>query len=1003
MKKFLVCALVLVICLTAFVACKDKGADLEDLNRAKEFLSTHLNGMKEVTGKDYKLPAVVAIDGVNYTVTWTLTVNTGSDTVVSLGSVENGLQTINIDEFASAEATYTLTATIADENGNTVTVTANRKVPAFSLNTYAEYAAACEASDGETNITVKGYIIGVNADPTSSSTASIWLMDADGHGYYAYKPAKLDGIDYTTREGINAGFPQGKEIVVKGIAKSHNGCYELDSDCEVIFTGNSVDPATLSYVDRTELFSSASSQTDADTLGATAATRATLNGVTMKAPNDYDYFFELNGIEYICRMNIYLMSEEDQNTLMAKWAVGGKANLTGFINVYGGKFQLYPDSLNSVEVINENLTDEQKVARAKENLTLAAKYAENFTLPTSTWADVAWAIEGAGATLGENNAVTINQTNEDQTVTITATITSGEATDTKVFTVVIASSVIDWKDVEFAVTECAKLASGAESEEEYYFYGTVGDIYNTQYCNFYLVDNQGNSIIVYGLTSKDGENRYGSNREIAEIPFQKGDLICLRGNLKKYNTDLEIVSAVEVETPAKGSVAFNAYSVAEGRTECAKLDGSTQEKSEEYFYYVGYVKEIYNTNYCNFYLVDEMDDTDSLTVYGLYAANGTDRYGANREIAQIPFAAGDVVVLKSKLQNYNGTLQLASAILVDYYTVAEKPALETEFTTTNYADIKASVPNANDNSADYYYAIGYVQSIASTIYGNMTIEDAEGNTLYVYGTYGFDGKVRFDKLPVQPKVGDVVVLKGKANNYNGTAQLKNAWIMQIGTEVQVETADYVLAQISVADSASENFTLSDKATWTVKSGTGIAIEGTTATVTQAADVQTVVLTASVTIGGETKTKDFTVSIDALPVAGQTTVTKTIAELATANNWENGIKYSSFNLDNVISVSASADGNNGKYYTSGSNYRLYQGDSGTITITAATGYEIVSVKVEYTVSNTGTLTLEGNNVASGATTTVDGQSITFGVGNTGSATNGQVRVTAITVIYKAVQA
>ena len=40
------------------------------------------------------------------------------------------------------------------------------------------------------------------------------------------------------------------------------------------------------------------------------------------------------------------------------------------------------------------------------------------------------------------------------------------------------------------------------------------------------------------------------------------------------------------------------------------------------------------------------------------------------------------------------------------------------------------------------------------------------------------------------------------------------------------------------------------------------------------------------------------------------------------------------------------------------------------------------------------------VKSGTVVTVDAQSITFGVGNTGSATNGQVRITAIEVIYAA---
>ncbi|MBR2349610.1 MAG: hypothetical protein IKA77_03215 [Clostridia bacterium] len=438
MKKFLVCALVLVICLTAFVACKDKGADLEDLNRAKEFLSTHLNGMKEVTGKDYKLPAVVVVDGVTYTVTWTLTVNTGSDTVVSLGSVENSLQTINIDEFASAEATYTLTATIADENGNTVTVTANRKVPKFVVNTYAEYVAGCAADDRETIYMVKGYVIGVNAAPLSGSKGSVWIMDEDGHGYYAYKAAQVEGIDYSTRESINAAFPLGTEVVIKGKATNYKGGNQFAEGCEIILTGNSTDVATkFPYVDQTALWGSAANGSDHTKLADTQSTRISLTNVTLGSNSGKNYTFTVNGVEFIWYMDVYLVDDATRDAFIAKWVKGKTANIKGVVNTFSGNYQVYPDGADSLQIIEENLNDAQKVAKEKENLTLEELYRENFTLPEGTWTDIEWAITGTGATLGANNLVTINRTSADQTVTITATITSGTESDTKEFSVTI--------------------------------------------------------------------------------------------------------------------------------------------------------------------------------------------------------------------------------------------------------------------------------------------------------------------------------------------------------------------------------------------------------------------------------------------------------------------------------------------------------------------------------------------------------------------------------------
>ena len=130
---------------------------------------------------------------------------------------------------------------------------------------------------------------------------------------------------------------------------------------------------------------------------------------------------------------------------------------------------------------------------------------------------------------------------------------------------------------------------------------------------------------------------------------------------------------------------------------------------------------------------------------------------------------------------------------------------------------------------------------------------------------------------------------------------------------------------------------------------------------------------------------------------ETTVTINISEYASANNWINSQKYSNFKLDDNITVSASTGGDNGKYYTNGNNWRLYQSDKGTVTISVAKG-SIVSIKITYTISNTGVLTFNGINVPSGTKVDVGAESITLSVGNTGTATNGQARITTIEVTY-----
>ena len=105
------------------------------------------------------------------------------------------------------------------------------------------------------------------------------------------------------------------------------------------------------------------------------------------------------------------------------------------------------------------------------------------------------------------------------------------------------------------------------------------------------------------------------------------------------------------------------------------------------------------------------------------------------------------------------------------------------------------------------------------------------------------------------------------------------------------------------------------------------------------------------------------------------------------------------MNGFVSVTAKGGTNTGKYYTSGENWRIYQNENPKITFTSTQGATIVSIKISYTNSNTGTLTLNNNEVETNTVVPVNGNSITFSVGNTGTATNGQVRITAIEVIYK----
>ncbi len=124
---------------------------------------------------------------------------------------------------------------------------------------------------------------------------------------------------------------------------------------------------------------------------------------------------------------------------------------------------------------------------------------------------------------------------------------------------------------------------------------------------------------------------------------------------------------------------------------------------------------------------------------------------------------------------------------------------------------------------------------------------------------------------------------------------------------------------------------------------------------------------------------------------------TIGNYASANSWSNGTKYTTINLYKVTAT-VSGGANSGKYYTDGYEWRLYQTENPTLTISVSGGFTLSSVKITYNVSYTGILVYNETQYASPASINVSGTSATFSVGNSGSATNGQVKITAFEVTY-----
>ena len=151
---------------------------------------------------------------------------------------------------------------------------------------------------------------------------------------------------------------------------------------------------------------------------------------------------------------------------------------------------------------------------------------------------------------------------------------------------------------------------------------------------------------------------------------------------------------------------------------------------------------------------------------------------------------------------------------------------------------------------------------------------------------------------------------------------------------------------------------------------------------------------------------FVALLAALSVCA-TEVTVTIADYAAANAWENSKAYNTLVMDDVVTVTANPTtgtyNNTGKYYTNGQNWRMYQNEAPAIVVTAAEGNVLKSVTFTYASEKTGVIVdAAGAQVVSDEAYALENvTSAAFSVANTSAdVTNGQARISAITVVYEA---
>ncbi len=123
------------------------------------------------------------------------------------------------------------------------------------------------------------------------------------------------------------------------------------------------------------------------------------------------------------------------------------------------------------------------------------------------------------------------------------------------------------------------------------------------------------------------------------------------------------------------------------------------------------------------------------------------------------------------------------------------------------AELKALAAGLSEPSAERYYVAATVDEVSDPSFGEMVISDETG-TIDVYGTYGADGELRYDKLEEKPVAGDRVLLYGNLQEFEGVAEIYSGWIIDfVHVAPSVDPDDYELSTLEEAHAAKEGTTL----------------------------------------------------------------------------------------------------------------------------------------------------------------------------------------------------
>lgn len=382
-----------------------------------------------------------------------------------------------------------------------------------------------------------------------------------------------------------------------------------------------------------------------------------------------------------------------------------------------------------------------------------------------------------------------------------------------------------------ASTATCKEVNEAPDGKSFVVSGTITKIVNTEYGNWYMTDGTA-ELYIYGTLDANGKTK-----NFLSLGIEVGDKVTIEGPKSSYKGDPQMVDVtvknivkallkvvtpsvemskeggvLEVKLASKGKGAF--YEISEECQEwisyenaeyisgvASKLEpnpadtvvytfniapniasareGSISFRSNEgepipyTFTQAGGIADVTIAEF----LAAEVNDAAQYRIVG--HVTGFNKYNNNFYVKDYSgevyayyvdtqghtLAIGDFVTLVGKRSEYNGTPQMPKGTLLEKYTASPEVSVA-EFLTKE------------DGNDVYYKLTGTITEIKNAQYGNVYLQDANGDIVYVYGLlpgYGATGAAKQGLVEAMGlKVGDTLTIVGNKASYKGDPQVGNA-------------------------------------------------------------------------------------------------------------------------------------------------------------------------------------------------------------------------------------